>query len=216
MTKHKNESNKLLKTLSWSIVLFWMGILFWFSSQPAQESARWSVGAMRVGRHLLSYWEWLGIIAFIIIYHIFLFWLSRIPSGRLIKICLFLLFIILSLASVYILLVIIRPRIGLRDIFQLNRWVIHRHVRKFAHFFIYLFLGSVLKNALTVSGIKGWKAVGWAIGLAFIYALTDEAHQYFVPGRMFLLTDVVIDTLGATVGVVFYSILNFLFQFTKK
>lgn len=216
MAKKAKDNNRLLSVLSWGVVLFWMAVLFWFSSQPAQESVKWSVGAMEIGWRLLNYWQWIGVIGFVIVYHIFLLWLSRISSGRLIKIGLFILFILLSLTSVYLLVYVIRPRVGESGILEMNRWVIHRYLRKYAHFFIYLFLGSVIKNALWVSGIEGWKAVGLAIFLSFLYAVFDEIHQIFVPGRMFLVTDILIDTAGAAVGVTIYSLFNFLFQLTKK
>ena len=42
-----------------------------------------------------------------------------------------------------------------------------------------------------------------ALGLVFtvIYAMTDEYHQSFVPGRAMMARDVLIDTLGALLGV---------------
>lgn len=216
MTNKTNHNNGLLSVLSWGVVLFWMAVLFWFSSQPAQESVKWSVGAMEVGWRLLNYWQWLGIIGFVILYHLFLLWLSRLSSGWLIKLAIFIVFILLSLSSVYLLLYVIRPRVGESGILEMNRWVIHRYLRKYAHFFIYLILGSVIKNALWVSGKEGWKAALLAIFLSFLYAVFDEIHQIFVPGRMFLVTDILIDTAGAAVGVTIYSLFNFLFQLTKK
>jgi VanZ family protein len=40
-----------------------------------------------------------------------------------------------------------------------------------------------------------------AFGLAVAYALTDELHQSFTPGRHPALTDVAIDSLGAALAV---------------
>ncbi len=42
---------------------------------------------------------------------------------------------------------------------------------------------------------------------SFLYAMTDELHQYFIPGRACLLTDVLIDSFGALIGVVFIGII---------
>ncbi len=53
-----------------------------------------------------------------------------------------------------------------------------------------------------------WHGLGWdkkrwwiAWGAAIIYAVTDEIHQSFVPGRTSLLSDVVIDSIAAAVGI---------------
>lgn len=38
-----------------------------------------------------------------------------------------------------------------------------------------------------------------------IYGITDEAHQYFVPGRTSEIGDIVADTIGGFLGVLLYS-----------
>ena len=40
----------------------------------------------------------------------------------------------------------------------------------------------------------------WAFLTAVLYAGTDEIHQYFVPGRAFQLSDILIDAAGAAVS----------------
>lgn len=40
--------------------------------------------------------------------------------------------------------------------------------------------------------------------LVFIYALTDEFHQSFVPGRTAALMDIIIDNLGSLIGISIY------------
>lgn len=75
-------------------------------------------------------------------------------------------------------------------------------VRKAAHLTAYVILGALM--LLTVKD-KQWatkKLIILSILFCYIYACTDEIHQAFVPGRGPLLTDVLIDTAGATVGVV--------------
>ena len=90
-------------------------------------------------------------------------------------------------------------------------------VRKCAHFAEYTLLGWSL--ALTVADylerLRGGQPGGsnrakpgdlrgaqlmapWLIGTA--YAVTDEIHQYFVPGRSCEVRDVVIDSCGVLVG----------------
>lgn len=62
-------------------------------------------------------------------------------------------------------------------------------VKKGAHFIAYGILAWLAYRVLN----RPW----WALGLAFLYAISDEWHQTFVPGRIGSPTDVIIDTLGA-------------------
>lgn len=72
-----------------------------------------------------------------------------------------------------------------------------------AHFTEYLIFGLLLFLAVR----RTWPALGWAklalvaIAFASFYAITDEFHQSFVPGRMCDPADWLTDTLGATLGV---------------
>ena len=47
---------------------------------------------------------------------------------------------------------------------------------------------------------RGWALWGSA-GLAFLYAVSDEFHQTFVPGRSGRLMDVAIDILGILIAI---------------
>jgi VanZ family protein len=49
------------------------------------------------------------------------------------------------------------------------------------------------------------RAFLWALVLAASYAVTDEIHQYFVPGRNPQPLDVGFDVLGACLGLLFIS-----------
>ncbi len=81
-------------------------------------------------------------------------------------------------------------------------WIITDHlIRKCAHFSSYLILGLLVVNALTRSGISGIKT---AVLICIIYAISDEVHQMFVPGRGPGVTDVLIDSAGALVGILGY------------
>ncbi len=77
---------------------------------------------------------------------------------------------------------------------QLNHFV-----RKFAHFFAYLVLGIFVLNALHKSNSK--KVVSYSFIFCFIYAVSDELHQIFVPGRGCQLKDVIIDSIGSIAGI---------------
>lgn len=73
-------------------------------------------------------------------------------------------------------------------------------VRKSAHFMIYTLLGFMA--SCTVGRRRLWSigSLG-ALIFSFLYACSDEIHQFFVPGRACMFTDVFIDTSGAAVGI---------------
>ena len=49
----------------------------------------------------------------------------------------------------------------------------------------------------------------------FIYACTDEIHQYFIPGRNMAFKDVLIDTSGGAFGYIIVDIFS-RFKFRKN
>ncbi len=68
-------------------------------------------------------------------------------------------------------------------------------VSKLAHVTEYAVLGWLIQRA------RDDRQAGWQSWLmAAIYAVTDEFHQSFTPGRHPLATDVLIDSLGAAIG----------------
>lgn len=77
-------------------------------------------------------------------------------------------------------------------------------VRKNAHFFTYLILGILVLNALQRSGVLGYQSIGLAAAICIFYAISDEVHQIFVPGRGAQVKDVLIDSTGASVGIGLY------------
>ncbi len=80
-------------------------------------------------------------------------------------------------------------------------------VRKLAHFFIYFVLGIALISFLREFSISSRRLILLAIFLAFLYACSDEFHQLFVSGRSGQFSDVLLDTLGASVGIGIYYLL---------
>ena len=74
-------------------------------------------------------------------------------------------------------------------------------IRKNAHFFAYLILGILVINALKSNGLKGSKSILIALAICILYAISDEVHQLFIPGRAGQVRDVIIDSAGAIVGI---------------
>ena len=66
-------------------------------------------------------------------------------------------------------------------------------LRKLAHLTEYAILGALLVRALARPGL--------AVLLGGLYAVSDEVHQHFVRGRHAAWYDVLLDTVGVTVGV---------------
>jgi len=88
-------------------------------------------------------------------------------------------------------------------------------VRKNAHFFVYLVLGLLVMNALKRSGLYGYRCIGIAILLCVLYAISDEVHQLFVPGRGPHVKDVLIDSAGASVGIAIYFFIGRIIKITR-
>lgn len=76
-------------------------------------------------------------------------------------------------------------------------------VRKFAHFFEYAALGFLIGCALFLSRRRFSPVV--SVICSAIYSVSDEIHQYFVPGRACRIFDVGVDTLGALTGTLFLA-----------
>jgi len=70
-------------------------------------------------------------------------------------------------------------------------------LRKLAHVAEYAVLGALLVRALARPEL--------AILLGALYAVSDEIHQHFVPGRHGVWYDVLIDTAGVAAGVVAWT-----------
>ena len=80
--------------------------------------------------------------------------------------------------------------------------IIEPYIRDIAHMAEYAILFILLYIAMRVyiSGRCG--ALILSLAICFVYACTDEIHQYFVPGRAFELIDIGLDTLGAVIAAV--------------
>lgn len=77
-------------------------------------------------------------------------------------------------------------------------------VRKSAHFLLYLFLEIWVLWFLSEFYKLTIKGYIIATLITFIYACSDEFHQLFVSGRSGEVLDVFIDTIGGSVGALFY------------
>lgn len=139
------------RVLSLLLILFIMGIIFYFSAAPAEESGDLS---FTWSKKLLSWIE-------------FLFSMKFSPTKKM-------------------------------EIAQ----VIELPLRKTAHFLEYAALGISVELHLWIRAIQNQRiSKRWGIIFCSLYALSDEIHQYFVPGRACRIYDVILDSAGAMTGV---------------
>ena len=82
-------------------------------------------------------------------------------------------------------------------------------VRKSAHFLAYAILGGLCFESLsTLDKLSKKKTFFIALLISVLYAISDEIHQYFVPGRACQFRDVMIDSCGALFGIAVIVILK--------
>ena len=88
-----------------------------------------------------------------------------------------------------------------RNFIPIDPYLMNFLVRKGAHFTVYFILGFCVANALKyhVKNKKSLFAVAW--GIAALYGVFDEIHQYFVPERVCSVRDMAINAAGALAGV---------------
>lgn len=74
---------------------------------------------------------------------------------------------------------------------------------KDGHGLLYAGLGVLVLRAASGGQWDGvtWRATAVAVVCAAVYGITDEFHQWFVPGRTADVYDWIADCTGATVGV---------------
>lgn len=88
-------------------------------------------------------------------------------------------------------------------------------MREIAHFICFACLSGSLFGLLnTFKKIRFPKV--WAFLATVLYAVTDEIHQFFVPGRSCELRDVLIDSSGALAVLLLWTLFSALFRRYKR
>lgn len=92
--------------------------------------------------------------------------------------------------------------------------------RKSAHFLIYTVGGILFSLYYKVSKLSNLKIFAYSFLSGFLYALFDEIHQIFVPGRSGQLSDVLLDSSGVLTGIIgmfmIYFIVNNILKYNEK
>ncbi len=92
----------------------------------------------------------------------------------------------------------------------------HGLVRKQAHSALYFALAILSMGALAMQGKKGWVRIFISLTICLLFAMSDEFHQTYVPGRSGEWRDVAIDFGGALLGVLIFQLLAILLGRLRK
>lgn len=84
-------------------------------------------------------------------------------------------------------------------------------VRKNAHAFEYCVLAILVSITLFQFGLRGRRAIIYIMFICLFYAVLDEFHQIYVPGRTSSVMDVLIDFAGALIGMALYYFIYYKF-----
>jgi len=79
---------------------------------------------------------------------------------------------------------------------------------KLLHLLEYAIFGVLLMRAFVNSGIRfrEKEAFFFSSAFGFFYAISDEMHQIFVPGRVAAFSDLIFDFMGIILGIYLYAL----------
>ncbi len=87
-------------------------------------------------------------------------------------------------------------------------------VRTLAHFSEFACLSFFMNNLFVSYKDKLTPVI--ACALSFVYAITDEIHQIFIPGRACQFQDMMVDLAGILSGFIVYTVIYILVRKTIK
>ena len=79
------------------------------------------------------------------------------------------------------------------------------NIDKVIHIVEYGILGILWFRVIGLAWEKSQKVVIIAFTITFLYGISDEFHQYFVPGRNADAFDAIADAIGAWLGIWLYK-----------
>ena len=88
-----------------------------------------------------------------------------------------------------------------------RKFYLFEDIDKFYHALEYAIFAFLIARALKNAGSRELKNNFrlYAIIFAFIYGVSDELHQYFIPMRQMSAFDLLFDGIGACIGQFFYG-----------
>ena len=94
----------------------------------------------------------------------------------------------------------------------LKKQVLTPIVRKTAHLSIYAMLGLLTYCFANTYELDFKKKILYCLLFCMCYAITDEIHQVFIEGRSGELRDVLIDSFGSLIGILFINLIIKIFN----
>lgn len=88
-------------------------------------------------------------------------------------------------------------------------------VRKLAHFSIYTVIGILIMALFSTYKINEMNRISYSLILGVFYAISDEIHQCFTPGRGPAVTDVIIDSIGVLFGLLLVMLFEKIYRKIK-
>ncbi len=85
---------------------------------------------------------------------------------------------------------------------------VNYYIRKSAHFFSYMLMGILLMIIFSFTKINLRKSMIISFAITFLFACSDEFHQLFIEGRGGQFSDVILDSLGAFLGITILGIVK--------
>ncbi|AJA47135.1 hypothetical protein CPAST_c10350 [Clostridium pasteurianum DSM 525 = ATCC 6013] len=89
-------------------------------------------------------------------------------------------------------------------------------IRKNAHAFEYCVLAIIISFVLFQFNLRGRGTIIYIMFICLFYAVLDEFHQIYVPGRTSSVRDVLIDFTGAVIGITLYYFVYYKFINKKR
>lgn len=80
--------------------------------------------------------------------------------------------------------------------------LIHNPIRELMHTLEYLVFAILVINMLHQFNVK--KIMTKTFIISMFYAIFDEIHQYYVPGRTFEILDIILDLVGVVIALLLY------------
>lgn len=82
-----------------------------------------------------------------------------------------------------------------------NYCFVHMFMRKAAHIFLFAVMSALVAEiAVCFENVKPLLCAAAAVGTASLFAVADEWHKLFIPGRHYDLFDVLLNIIGAAIG----------------
>lgn len=84
--------------------------------------------------------------------------------------------------------------------------LLHELIRSLAHGLIFFVLGWLTRRAFATMLLRPRVQMGLTLLLGLLYALSDEIHQIFVPGRACQWQDLLVDAAGIGLAIAGYHV----------